>query len=241
MQQIDWLMHSRIGNLFVAKYGRINSQYQCGTGQHTIDRTAGESAAHGMQDTVGWDIANAVDSSAQSGMVDNQHEMAWWLTENSFGTVVAERTSHIVCLGYEDIYGHKYDMMDGVDVPNGNFGQARYRIWMPDGTVRWLQGNTASDQWTTGMWHGLWMDWCVTGIGGSQSTIYGDKRWFSGASWRVVFRGGSYAYADNGLAFTSAISDASSAYSYVGSRLAFRGKIVKAQSVAAYKSLESKA
>lgn len=241
MQQIDWLMHSRIGNLFVAKYGRINSQYQCGTGQHTIDRTAGESAAHGMQDTVGWDIANAVDSSAQSGMVDNQHEMAWWLTENSFGTVVAERTSHIVCLGYEDIYGHKYDMMDGVDVPNGNFGQARYRIWMPDGTVRWLQGNTASDQWTTGMWHGLWMDWCVTGIGGSQSTIYGDKSWFSGASWRVVFRGGYNAFASSGLASTYAISDASSAYSSVGSRLAFRGKIVKAQSVAAYKSLESKA
>lgn len=241
MQQIDWLMHSRIGNLFVAKYGRINSQYQCGTGQHTIDRTAGESAAHGMQDTVGWDIANAVDSSAQSGMVDNQHEMAWWLTENSFGTVVAERTSHIVCLGYEDIYGHKYDMMDGVDVPNGNFGQARYRIWMPDGTVRWLQGNTASDQWTTGMWHGLWMDWCVTGIGGSQSTIYGDKSWFSGASWRVVFRGGSYAYASYGLASTNANYDASSASSSVGSRLAFRGKIVKAQSVAAYKSLESKA
>ena len=28
------------------------------------------------------------------------------------------QVNNICCLGYEDIYGNKYDMMDGVDLPD---------------------------------------------------------------------------------------------------------------------------
>ncbi len=49
-------------------------------------------------------------------------------------------------------------MMDGVDLPNDSGNVGKWRIWMPDGTVRWVQGKTASDQWTTGVAHGKYMD-----------------------------------------------------------------------------------
>ena len=39
--RIDALMHSRIANLFYAKYGRRDSQEQCGAGSHTNNRTKG--------------------------------------------------------------------------------------------------------------------------------------------------------------------------------------------------------
>ena len=31
------------------------------------------------------------------------------------------------------IYGNKYDMMDGVDLPNDSGNVGKWRIWMPDG------------------------------------------------------------------------------------------------------------
>lgn len=45
-----------------------------------------------------------------------------------------------------------------------------------------------------------------------------------GYYWHVVFRGGNYAYAYNGLAYAGVNYDASSAYSSVGSRLVFKSK-----------------
>ncbi len=129
-------------------------------------------------------------------------------------------------------------MMDGVDLPNdsGNFG--KWRIWMPDGTVRWVQGKTASDQWITGVAHGKYMDMVPVGnLNGSSSTYYSDKYWISGATVRVVYRGCYGASAVGGVSSAHAYNDASIAIAYIGSRLAFRGKIVRAQSVAAYKAI----
>ena len=54
---------------------------------------------------------------------------------------------------------------------------------------------------------------------------------------RVVYRGYSNAYANGGVSYASANSDASNANTYVGSRLAFRGKLVRAASVTAYKAI----
>ena len=129
-------------------------------------------------------------------------------------------------------------MMDGVDLPNDSGNQGKWRIWMPDGTVRWVQGKTSSDQWITGVAHGKYMDMVPVGnLNGSSSTYYSDKYWISLSTVRVVYRGYSYAYANGGVSGANAISDASSTVAYVGSRLAFRGKIVRAQSVAAYKAI----
>lgn len=230
MQQIDALMHSRIANLFYARYGRRDSQEQCGGGQHTNNRITGGTAGYGMQDTIGYDEAYKINDKITNSIVDGSiHQYAWYRGQDEYGSPTVTQVNNISCLGYEDIYGHKYEMMDGVDLPNDSGNQGKWRIWMPDGTVRWVKGKTTSDQWITGVAHGKYMDIVPVGTAnGSSSTYYCDKYWISTAASRVVYRGSYYAYANN---------DASSSRTYVGSRLAFRGKLVRAESVEAYKAI----
>ena len=228
MQQIDALMHSRIANLSYARYGRRDMQEQCGAGQHNYNRITGGTAEHGMTDTIGYDEAYAINNKITNSLVDGlAHQYAWYKSRDEYGQVAVVQVNNICCLGYEDIYGNKYDMMDGVDLPNDSGNQGKWRIWMPDGTVRWVKGKTTSDQWITGVAHGKYMDMVPVGnLNGSSSTFYTDKYWISGSAFRVVYRGCSNANAYGG------VSNAS-----IGSRLAFRGKIVRAQSVAAYKAI----
>jgi len=237
MQQIDPLMHWRIANLSYAKYGRKNMQEQCGAGSHSNTRTTGGTASRGMQDTVGYEEAKGINPNVTNSLVDNMvHQYAWYVEKDEYGAAKVTQVNNICCLGYEDIYGHKYDMMDRVDIPNTSGNVGKWRIWMPDGTIMMVKGTTNGDSWITAVAHGKWMAVVPVGtVSGSSSTYYSDKYWFSSASVRVVFRGYYYAY--GGVSYASANSDASYTYAHVGSRLAFRGKIVRAQSVAAYKAI----
>ena len=239
MQQIDPLMHWRIANLSYAKYGRKNMQEQCGAGSHSNTRTTGGTASRGMQDTVGYEEAKGINPNVTNSLVDNLvHQYAWYVEKDEYGAAKVTQVNNICCLGYEDIYGHKYDMMDRVDIPNTSGNVGKWRIWMPDGTIMMVKGTTNGDSWITAVAHGKWMAVVPVGaVSGSSSTYYSDKYWFSSASGRVVCRGYGYAYAFGGVSSANASYDASNAYTYVGSRLAFRGKIVRAQSVAAYKAI----
>ena len=189
MQQIDALMHSRIANLFYARYGRRDSQEQCGGGQHTNNRITGGTAGYGMQDTIGYDEAYKINDKITNSIVDGSiHQYAWYRGQDEYGSPTVTQVNNISCLGYEDIYGHKYDMMDGVDLPNDSANQGKWRIWMPDGTTRMVKGKTSSDQWITGVAHGKYMDVIPVGTAnGSSSTYYCDKYYISTASSRVVF------------------------------------------------------
>ena len=223
MQQIDGLMHNDIANLSFAKYGRRNIQAQCGAGQHTSSRTTGGTAKLGMQDTVNTD-GTTVGGYEGSGL-------AFYREINSVGETVFTRINNINCLGYEDIYGHKYDMMDGVDVPNAD---RKWRYLMPDGTYRKVQAGTA-EGWITAVSHGRYMDMTPVAVNGSSTTYYSDYYYTNGNAGRVVYRGNSSANAYGGVSCAFAYVDASFSITNVGSRLAFRGKIVVAESVAAYK------
>ena len=239
MQQIDPLMHWRIANLSYAKYGRKNMQEQCGAGSHSNTRTTGGTASRGMQDTVGYEEAKGINPNVTNSLVDNLvHQYAWYVEKDEYGAAKVTQVNNICCLGYEDIYGHKYDMMDRVDIPNTSGNVGKWRIWMPDGTIMMVKGTTNGDSWITAVAHGKWMAVVPVGaVSGSSSTYYSDKYWFSSASGRVVYRGYYNAYANGGVSYANAVNDASNANAYVGSRLAFRGKIVRAQSVAAYKAI----
>ena len=239
MQQIDPLMHWRIANLSYAKYGRKNMQEQCGAGSHSNTRTTGGTASRGMQDTVGYEEAKGINPNVTNSLVDNLvHQYAWYVEKDEYGAAKVTQVNNICCLGYEDIYGHKYDMMDRVDIPNTSGNVGKWRIWMPDGTIMMVKGTTNGDSWITAVAHGKWMAVVPVGaVSGSSSTYYSDKYWFSSASGRVVYRGYSNAYAGGGVSCAGASDGASYAYADVGSRLAFRGKIVRAQSVAAYKAI----
>ena len=240
MQQIDAMMHSRIANLCYAFYGRRDMQEQCGAGSHTNARTIGtDTMTRGMQDTVGYEYAKAINPNVTNSMIENLvHQYAWFVDTDSFGTKTVTQVNNICCLGYVNTYGHKYEMMDGVDLPNDSGNAGKWRIWMPDGTTRYIKGTTSSGLWITGVWHGLYMDMVPTGtFMGSSSTYYTDIYYISTGVGRVVYRGFSYAYANGGVSCAYASYDASSTNAYVGSRLAFRGNLVKAQSVAAYKAM----
>ena len=239
MQQIDPLMHWRIANLSYAKYGRKNMQEQCGAGSHSNTRTTGGTASRGMQDTVGYEEAKGINPNVTNSLVDNLvHQYAWYVEKDEYGAAKVTQVNNICCLGYEDIYGHKYDMMDRVDIPNTSGNVGKWRIWMPDGTIMMVKGTTNGDSWITAVAHGKWMAVVPVGaVSGSSSTYYSDKYWFSSASGRVVYRGCYHASAHGGVSYANAHLDASNASTNVGSRLAFRGKIVRAQSVAAYKAI----
>lgn len=221
MQQIDALMHSRIANLFYASYGRRDSQEQCGAGQHTNNRITGGTASRGMTDTIGYTEAKGVNPSITNSLIDNLvHQYAWYRGEDDYGGLVVTQVNNICCLGYEDIYGHKYDMMDCVDLPNDSGNSGKWRIWMPDGTTRMVKGRTTSDQWTTAVYHGKYMDVVSIGsVNGSSSTYYCDKYYISTAASRVVYRGYNNANANGGVSYANANNDSSNSNANVGSRL----------------------
>ena len=239
MQQIDALMHFRIANLSYAKYGRRNMQEQCGAGQHSYMRTTGGTASRGMQDTIGFEEASGINPNVTNNTSDaGVHLYAWYIEKDEYGATKVTQVNNICCIGYEDIYGNKYDMMDGVDLPNTSGNVGKWRIWLPDGTALMIKGMTNSDYWITTVAHGKLMAVIPVGaMNGSSTTYYSDKYWFSSALGRVVYRG-YYASASGGVSYAYAYNDASFANAGVGSRLAFRGQIVKAQSVAAYKALD---
>ena len=243
MQQIDALMHSRIANLFYARYGRRDSQEQCGAGYHSSARVTGGTMGYGMQDTIGFEEAHSIDPNVTNSLIDGLvHQYAWYRGQDEYGKVKVTQVNNICCLGYEDIYGNKYDMMDGVDLPNDSGNAGKWRIWMPDGTTRMVKGMTNSGWYITAVAHGKYMDMVPVGsLNGSSSTYYADMYYISTAASRVVYRGLNYANPNGGVSFANATFDASYAHTYVGSRLAFRGKIVMAESVAAFKSLIEKA
>ena len=239
MQQIDALMHFRIANLSYAKYGRRNMQEQCGAGQHTYLRTTGGTASRGMQDTIGFEEASGINPNVTNTTSDaGVHLYAWYLEKDEYGATKVTQVNNICCIGYEDIYGHKYDMMDGVDIPNTSGNVGKWRIWLPDGTTMMIKGMTNSGYWITSVAHGKLMAIVPIGaMNGSSTTYYSDIYYFSSGTGRVVYRGYNNADAYGGVSFANAGYDASYAYANIGSRLAFRGKIVMAQSVAAYKAL----
>ena len=244
MQQIDAMMHSRIANLAYAFYGRRDMQEQCGAGSHTNSRAIGaDTMLRGMQDTVGYEYAKAINPNVTNSLIDNLvHQFAWFIDTDTSGAKTVTQVNNICCLGYVNLYGHKYEMMDWVDIPNDTNNVGKWRIWMPDGSVRYVKGMTASGYWITGVAHGLYMDMTPVGsFNGSSSTYFTDTYYFSGATGRVVYRGNYYAYANGGVSFANVDYDASNASTYVGSRLAFRGKLVKALSVAAFKTLSEAA
>ena len=244
MQQIDALMHFRIANLAYAKYGRRNMQEQCGAGSHTNMRTTGGTMSRGMQDTIGYEGAKAINPNVTNSLVDENrvHQYAWYIDKDEYGAAKVTQVNNICCLGYEDIYGHKYDMMDGVDLPNTSGNEGKWRIWMPDGSTIMIKGTTNSGNWITAVAHGRLMAVVPVGsMNGSSSTYYSDMYWISTATVRVVYRGFHDASASGGVSYALANYDASNTSANIGSRLAFRGKLVRAQSVAAYKALSEAA
>lgn len=230
LQLIDWEMHKDIANLFFAFYGRRDSQDQCGYGQSTEQRNIGTTALLGMQDTISYNSDGGA----------HQTSNAWYVRPNEDGNNVYSLIYNTNCMGYENLYGDKYEWLSGVSLPNTN-AQEQYKllIEMPDGSTRKVKSGTVTG-YCTGMYHQKYMD--IVGVHsqkGSSTTYYCDEFNVSNAANRVVCRSNNYSYVLGGVSFANCGYDSSSTYAYIGSRLAFRGEIEEAESVSAFKSVKA--
>ena len=230
LQLIDWEMHKDIANLFFAFYGRRDSQDQCGYGQSTEQRNIGTTALLGMQDTISYNSDGGA----------HQTSNAWYVRPNEDGKNVYSLIYNTNCMGYENLYGDKYEWLSGVSLPNTN-AQEQYKllIEMPDGSTRKVKSGTV-DGYCTGMYHQKYMD--VVGVNsqkGSSTTYYCDVFTSSGTANRVVCRSCCYSSAGGGVSCAVCGVDSSSSVTYIGSRLAFRGEIEEAESVTAFKAIKA--
>ena len=230
LQLIDWEMHKDIANLFFAFYGRRDSQDQCGYGQSTEQRNIGTTALLGMQDTISYNSDGGA----------HQTSNAWYVRPNEDGKNVYSLIYNTNCMGYENLYGDKYEWLSGVSLPNTN-AQEQYKllIEMPDGSTRKVKSGTV-DGYCTGMYHQKYMD--VVGVNsqkGSSTTYYCDVFTSSGTANRVVCRSSSYSSAGGGVSCAVCGVDSSSTNTNIGSRLAFRGEIEEAESVTAFKAIKA--
>ena len=230
LQLIDWEMHKDIANLFFAFYGRRDSQDQCGYGQSTDQRNIGTTVLLGMQDTISYNSDGGA----------HQTSNAWYVRPNEDGKNVYSLIYNTNCMGYENLYGDKYEWLSGVSLPNTN-AQEQYKllIEMPDGSTRKVKSGTV-DGYCTGMYHQKYMD--IVGVHsqkGSSTTYYCDIFTPSGTANRVVCRSISFSYAYGGVSCAHCGYDSSSTYTSIGSRLAFRGEIEEAESVTAFKAIKA--
>ena len=230
LQLIDWEMHKDIANLFFAFYGRRDSQDQCGYGQSTEQRNIGTTALLGMQDTISYNSDGGA----------HQTSNAWYVRPNEDGKNVYSLIYNTNCMGYENLYGDKYEWLSGVSLPNTNT-QEQYKllIEMPDGSTRKVKSGTVSG-YCTGMYHQKYMD--IVGVHsqkGSSTTYYCDEFNVSNAANRVVCRSHSNSSAFGGVSFADCGYDSSSTITLIGSRLAFRGEIEEAESVTAFKAIKA--
>lgn len=230
LQLIDWEMHKDIANLFFAFYGRRDSQDQCGYGQSTEQRNIGTTALLGMQDTISYNSDGGA----------HQTSNAWYVRPNEDGKNVYSLIYNTNCMGYENLYGDKYEWLSGVSLPNTNT-QEQYKllIEMPDGSTRKVKSGTVSG-YCTGMYHQKYMD--IVGVHsqkGSSTTYYCDEFNVSNAANRVVCRSYYNSYAFGGVSFAYCGYGSSSSFSSIGSRLAFRGEIEEAESVTAFKAIKA--
>lgn len=231
LQLIDWEMHKDIANLFFAFYGRRDSQDQCGYGQSTEQRNIGTTALLGMQDTISYNSDGGA----------HQTSNAWYVRPNEDGKNVYSLIYNTNCMGYENLYGDKYEWLSGVSLPNTNT-QEQYKllIEMPDGSTRKVKSGTVSG-YCTGMYHQKYMD--IVGVHsqkGSSTTYYCDEFNVSNAANRVVCRSYiNFSLAFGGVSFAHCGIDSSSSFTVIGSRLAFRGEIEEAESVTAFKAIKA--
>lgn len=225
-QVIDYEMHKDVANLFYAKYGRRDSQKQCGYGTGNTASVCGYTDMLGMTDTINPNNATT------GGFY--------------YKDKVLTKCTSVNVMGYENWQGDSGEWMSRVGIGNGaivtdSLGTNRttkaevWQIKMPDDTTREVQGITASDKYIIRVRNGRFMDIIASYCGGTSSTYYCDYQWYSSSASRVVLRSSSYAYANGGVAFAHAGHVSSDANASHGSRLAFRGKIQWAASVTEYK------
>lgn len=237
LQLIDYDASKLIAMLFMAKYGRRNSQLVIGGGSDTIGRDQGRSRLYGIIDTVvppgtsqttlgAWNNA-AIPITSPTGQVTYKI-----IYNNSF-------------LGIENVHGGVYEAMDRAYMTNeSNSTVGKLTIIQPDFSTRRIYGVTATNYIPTSVVHGKYCDICSCSPNGSTNvTGYCDFQAFDRnvkSTWKstkAAYRSAVASYAGGGM-FTI-LTDYSVSFSAPshGTRLQFRGNIIETSDIDYYLSL----
>ena len=218
---ILWEQHCIMAVLYYAMYGNTDCQATLGNGKGTA--TTGVHDADGMKDSTNLAGQNEVPN--------------FWGIEGFWGGF------------YENVDNVEVNPMHTVTDPETGTETEEpmlgiWRITKADGTTRDVQGTVVPEGETTfntypqNLVLGDNLDIIPRGVqeAGSSSTYYCDRVNINNDGSRVVRRSINGSNASGGVACASTTNDASYTSASVGSRLAFRGQIVKAESVADFKS-----
>lgn len=215
-QLVDYEMHKDIANLWMALYGRRNSQAINGSGVNYGTATGGSNTAT---------VSGVTYKSPMRESSGSQRPRS---------------------LGLEDWACNGREWMDGVMVnvssfagwyrsfktnkpngaaPSGSMANAVWHVLMPDGTERAVQGVSGSTE-ICRVRHGRYCDVVPSKLvtNSSWDTYYCDQQEYNASTARAVARSGSNVNAFYGFVYVNASSDSSFANFYIGSRLAFRGE-----------------
>ena len=224
LQLVDYEATKLIANLFVARYGRRNSQNQLGAGTSTSARKLGATREYGMTDTVIPDGTSVTEVWANASIP---------IIQGSSKTYVAVGSPNF--LGIENIHGNVAEWLDRAYYANETAADCgKIRITNPDLSTRRLYSVTPSGNYPKSLVHGKFCDIAsCSSQGGTTITFYPDYQstdatlrttW---ASTRAIWRSYSYSDAYGGVFYLASVYSVGYSHVNYGSRLLFRGNIIE--------------
>lgn len=227
LQLIDYEATKMIAMLFVAKYGRRNSQNVLGMGSNSTGRLQGVTAQYGMIDTI---------------CTDSQQQTAYIPVYDPLGNITSNIQVYSPCfLGVENVQGSTAEYLSKTYFMNDKPADyAKLRVIMPDKSERLIPIHTVVDTYdvySKCLSHGKFCDIIACPKTVSKATAitgYCDTQVYPGieakttllTSYRVA-RSNYAAAASGGVLYVG--SDSSSIVGFsapqFGSRLQFRGQL----------------
>lgn len=231
LQLIDYEATKLIANLFVAKYGRRNSQNQLGGGQPTNARILGNTREYGMTDTV---VPNGT-----SGTFDFSAYQNAYIPIGQGSNITFKEVKSPNFLGIENVHGNVNEFLDMAYYANETAANvSKIKITNPDLSTRRLYSLTPSGNYVKSVVHGKYCDISsCTSQGGTNVTFYPDYQYADPTlrtEWNSV-KAIRRSYND-----TSVVGGVFFLYGYYsvgysgvnsGSRLLFRGTIIETSDI----------
>lgn len=228
LQLIDYEASKILTILFMAKYGRRNSQLQLGLGRSANDRLLGVTAKYGMQDS----------TLLPTSTVDNPGEEVEFYVESPEGKYYESADSPSF-LGLENIHGNVAECLDRAYYANETaLNSGKVRITMPDFSIRKVfVPSITSNSFVKSIVGGRYCDILACAHGASDKTGYTDAQQPDSTkknTWKdttCIYRSGYASNQIGGMFYLNGSSKVSSSYKNYGTRLMFRGNIIETDDI----------
>ena len=227
LQLIDYEASKLLANLFVAKYGRRNSQNQLGGGRYSNRRPLGSTRKYGMADTVvpknATSFSDSVYQNASIAIITDDIESWINVTSNSF-------------LGIENISGNCSECLDRCYTINDTKENCnKLRVTHPNLETRRIYV-VGGEKYIKSVRYGKYCDIvCCSSGQGTSVNGYSDKTncitdsslHINWGTVRAVSRSDSRSAGSGGVFFLANVSSVRYSAASNASRLLFRGNMIE--------------